>query len=371
MNSRERLLAALDGRTPDRVPISTYELVGYNSKAWENNDPSYARLMNAIREKTDCICMWNPDSNATFLESSYPVDLDVKEYREGNATIYERVLHTPKGDLTQTTKVVENVHTVWQTEHWCKTIEDVDKALSVPYEPLEYDVSDYARIQKEVGHKGIIMTSVSDPLFLAAELMEFGAYTIWAMTETEHFAKTVAAIHERNMENLKRMLEAVTVDLYRIYGPEYATPPFLPPEFFKRFVVPYFAEMVDLIHSAGAKVRLHCHGRIRQILDMILDTGADGIDPCEGPPDGDITLAEVKERLGKRMCIFGNIQLKLLEHGNGADVEKAVRECMASAKEGGGYVIMPTAAPINSPLSRKTEANYLRFVDTALEYGRY
>ena len=37
---RERLLAALKCQTPDRVPISTYELVGYNIAAWENQQPS-------------------------------------------------------------------------------------------------------------------------------------------------------------------------------------------------------------------------------------------------------------------------------------------------------------------------------------------
>ena len=45
ITSRERLLIALTGRIPDRVPISTYELVGYNSKAFENNDDSYAKLI--------------------------------------------------------------------------------------------------------------------------------------------------------------------------------------------------------------------------------------------------------------------------------------------------------------------------------------
>ena len=70
MNSRQRLLAALDCQAPDRVPISTYELVGYNSQAFENNDPSYASLMQAIREKTDCLAMWNPASNERFLGSA-------------------------------------------------------------------------------------------------------------------------------------------------------------------------------------------------------------------------------------------------------------------------------------------------------------
>jgi len=260
---------------------------------------------------------------------------------------------------------------MWQIEHWCKSIKDVDKALSVPYEPVEYDDSDYFRIKKEVGDHGIIMADTADPLWLAADLMEFGEYTIWAMTETEHFAKTVAIMHERYMENLRRMLSGNVVDLYRTCGPEYATPPFLPPRFFKRFVVPYVSEIVDLIHSQGAKSRLHCHGNTGQVLDMILETGTDSVDPCEGPPDGDILLAKVKERIGRQTCIFGNIQLKLLERRTATDVKEAVRECMASAKEGGGYVIMPTAAPINSPLAKKTKENYLRFIDAALEYGRY
>jgi uroporphyrinogen decarboxylase len=201
--------------------------------------------------------------------------------------------------------------------------------------------------------------------------MEFGEYTVWAMTETEHFAGTVAAMHERCMENLRRMLDVNVVDLYRICGPEYATPPYLPPDSFNRFVVPYVSEMVDLVHSKGAKARLHCHGKIGQVLDMILETGSDGIDPCEAPPDGDITLSEVKKRVGTRMSVFGNLELKLLERGTEEDVEEAVKECMRAAKEGGGYVIMPTAGPINTPLAKKTEDNYLQFIDAALKYGRY
>jgi uroporphyrinogen decarboxylase len=267
--------------------------------------------------------------------------------------------------------VIDGVHTTWQVEHWCKNLDDVDKALSVPYEPIDYDISDYTRIKQEVGDHGIIMATIADPLWLAADLMEFGEYTIWAMMETEHFAKTVEIMHERAIENLKRQLEVCVVDLYRIAGPEYATPPFLPPRFFQQFVVPYVSEITELIHSKGAKVRIHSHGKIGQVLDMILDTGVDAIDPCEAPPDGDIPLAEIKERVGQSMCIFGNIQLKLLEAGTPEMVAEEVRICMRAAKEGGGFVIMPTAAPIDTPLSSQTEENYFSFIDTALEFGQY
>jgi hypothetical protein len=374
MNSRERLLAVINGQIPDRVPISTYELVGYNSRAWENHEPSYARLMDVIRAETDCICMWNPASNAVFLASAYPVSLDVETVREGHTTVTRRVIHTPQGDLTSTTKVLDGLHTMWlwHVERPCKNTADVSKALSVPYVPLAYDPSDYARIKREVGDRGIIMASLSDPLLMAADLMEFGAYTVWAMTETPHFARTVEAMHERCMENLRRMLDANVADLYRICGPEYATPPYLPPALFQRFVVPYVTAMVDLVHSRGASVRFHCHGKIRQVLDMIVATGADGLDPCEGPPDGDIPLAALKARLKDTgVSIFGNLQLKLLEHGTAEEVEAAVKACMRAAKAGSGYVIMPTAAPINIPLEKRAEENYLRFIDTALAYGSY
>lgn len=371
MNSRERILTALEGRQADRVPISTYELVGYNSRAFENQDSSYTRLMDSIRQYTDCICMWEPASNATFLQSAHPVEIEEKVTREGNGAVSRKTLRTARGSLTRTTRTTDNIQTVWQVEHWCKTLNDVDAALSIPFEPVQYDFSDLERIHEELGDHGIVMSSIADPLWLAADLMEFGAYTVWAKTEAEHFARTVDALHERAMHNLKRMLDSGVVDLYRICGPEYATPPYLPPALFQRYVVPYVSEMVELIHSRGAKARLHCHGKTGQVLEMIQATGADAVDPCEAPPDGDVSLDEVKRRIGDQMCIFGNIQIKLLEHGATDDVKRAVIECMNSAKDGGGYVIMPTAAPISTPLAQKTEENYMCYIETALEYGSY
>jgi hypothetical protein len=284
MDSRERLLTALERRQPDRVPISTYELCGWNSQAWENQDPSYARLMDIIRERTDCVAMWNPRCDATVFASAAPVDIEEETRRDGDIVYRRRTLHFEGWTLSSETRETQGVHTVWQTEPWCKSPEDVDLALSIPYVPLAFDFSDHARIAQEVGRHGIIMATVPDSLLLTADLMEFSEFTIWARTETEHFSQAHAEMHRRNMENLRRMLEAGTVDLYRIVGPEYATPPMLPPSFFERFVVPQVSEMVSLIHAFGSRVRIHCHGRIGQVLDMILATGADALDPCEAPP---------------------------------------------------------------------------------------
>ncbi|MCL1859053.1 MAG: hypothetical protein FWF92_07440 [Oscillospiraceae bacterium] len=371
MTSRERLLTAIAGQKADRVPISTYELVGYNSRSFENNEPSYKNLMDYIREKTDCVCMWDQWSNQKIAWSSYPAQIDCFETRGENWTERRFVLHTPKGDLTSTHRVYDNLYTTWHTERWCKTIDDVDKMLSIPFEPAVYNNTDYARITDEVGERGIIMSGAADPAYLAMELMEFGESTVWAMTETEHFAKIVEEIHRRNMINLENMLKSQVVDLYRICGPEYLTPPYLHPDYFKRFVAPYLKEITELIHKYGGLVRIHSHGKIAKVLDEIISCGAEALDPCEAPPDGDISLGEVKKRAGSQMCLFGNIQLKSLEHAGIHEIREIVKFCMDEAKIGGGYVIMPTAAPINVPLSPKTEENYRVFIDAALEYGKY
>src|SRR5512137_162040 len=376
---RRRLFTALSGGTPDRVPINTYELAGRNSLDWCNQQPSYRSLMDYVRAHTDCMTNWNPrpatdryTCEERFLCSDYPVEIESKTETAGQFQRTTRICHTPKGDLRQVTQKAPDVHTTWQVDHWCKSTADVDMALSVPYEPACYDASDLPRVRAELGEEGLVMASLGDPAYLAADLMSFQDYLMWAFEETDHFARTVGILAERVMENLRRQLDCCVLDLYRIVGPESFTPPYLPPAMFRRFVVPQVTEMTRMIHDRGAKVRLHCHGKMGQVLDMILETGGDGIDPCEPPRDGDIELDEVKRRCQARgVSVWGNIELKLLEQGTPDQVRAEVRKIMTQAKEGGGFVLVPTAGPINIPLSPKTEANYKAFIDAGLEFGRY
>lgn len=374
MTSRERLLAVLNNQIPDRVPISMYEISGYDTQAPENNDPSYNTLMDAVREKTDCVSMWDMRGNTSgggAAKSAYPVKTGERKVKSGPRTDTFQTLYTPKGKLTASYRVYDHTRTNWTTEHLCKSPSDVDKLLSIPFEPLTYDAGDYARIRREAGSRGIIMSSVEDPAGAAMQCLDFADAMVWAMTETAHFSRVLDEFHRRNMINLENMLKTQAVELYRICGPELLTPPYLPPEYFKRFVTPYLRDMTGLIHRYGGLARVHCHGNIRAVLDEIISVGADALDPCEAPPDGDICLRELKQRTAGKLCLFGNLQPKLMEWGKTEEVREAVRRCMEAAKDSGGYVIMPTAAPINMPLPPRAEENYLVFFETALEYGRY
>lgn len=377
--SRRRLLTALAGGIPDRVPINTYELAGRDSRDWYNQQASYRGLMDYIRAQTDCITNWNPRAatdrytcEERFLCSDFPVEIETRRETHGDFARVTHLCNTPKGELRRVQESRADVHTTWRVEHWCKNLSDVDKALSVPYEPARYDASDLARVKAELGEGGIVLGSIGDPAYLAADLMSFQDFLLWAFEHPDHFARTVGLLAERVLENLRRQLDCCVLDCYRIVGPEYFTPPYLPPAMFRRFIVPHVTAMTRLIHGRGAKVRLHCHGRIGRVLDMILETGCDGIDPCEPPPDGDMALDEVKRKCQAcGVSVWGNIELKLLEHGQPEQVRAEVRNIMYQAKAGGAFVLMPTAAPINVPLSPQTEANYRAFIDAGLESGPY
>ncbi len=376
---RKRLLTALACGVPDRVPVNTYEIAGRDSRDWYARQPSYRKLLEAIRSRTDCITNWTPKASADmygsserFLASDHPVEMDVRIETDGKFTRTIRTLHTPRGDLRSITQSRPDVFTTWQIEHWCKSLEDVDRALSVPYAPAVYDASDHPRVLAELGEHGIIMSSLGDPAYIVADLMSFENYLLWVFEETEHFARAVDVVAERVMENLRRQLDCCVVDLYRIYGPEYMTPPYLPPEMFQRFMVPHLRRMTELVHERGSRVRVHCHGKVARVLDMIFETGCDGLDPCEPPPDGDIELGELKRRCAAHgVSVWGNIELKLLETGTPEEVRAEVRRVIDAAAEGGGFVLLPTASPIDGELSPRTEANYLAFIDAALEFGPY
>jgi uroporphyrinogen-III decarboxylase len=77
------------------------------------------------------------------------------------------------------------------------------------------------------------------------------------------------------------------------------------------------------------------------VLGDLADAGVDLVDPLERPPGGDVTdLAAVKREHGGRLALRGNVHAhEVLLRGTTADVERQVRECLAAAAPGGGYIL--------------------------------
>lgn len=368
VTSRERLLAAIKGEIPDRVPVSCYELNAHNPDQFENREPSYGRLMAAIRELGDEMHMIGTGGWANAAER---IETHTRTDELGRR-ITRQVWHTPKGDLTRLDRVDPNIHTTWHIEHWCKDLNDLDRFMAVPFEPAAVDRSFLLQRQEQLADNGVLLISIADPLCYAAELFSMEDYTVIAFSEPARFQYVLDVLFERIQLELRETLATGIKDcIFRVVGPEYAAPPYMPPPLFERYVVPYDKWMNRAIRASGNYPRMHCHGKIAKILDRIAATEPAGLDPCEPPNQGDIELDEVKRRLGRQVCLMGNVELRDLEGCTPQQVRRIVKRCMDQAKAGGGYVLMPTAAPINVPLAPATEANYLAYLEAGREYGAY
>jgi len=367
MTGRERLLATLRREPVDRVPISTCELTSYGAFGWPKHEPSYQPLLAEIDARTEALPLWGPWGEPG--PDAIPVSQE--QWVDEIFTVTRTTLHTPRGDLSTVTKETSSVKTTWTVEHLLKTREDIDRYLSIPLDLGPVHTEGFFSLDAEIGESGLVLCDTGDAVCSVASLFEFGDFTIWALEEPALIRALCDRAHVRVMHVLRAMVEAGCGPLYRIYGPEYCTPPYLPPALFDEFVVPYVSEMIALLHQYGCYARVHSHGKIRRVLDAIVATGADAIDPVEPLPDGDIPLEEVKACYGDRLVLFGNMELKYLEQETPEEIDVRVRVMMDAAKTGGGYVLMPTAAPIDIPLSPRTAANYQAFIEAGWKYGEY
>jgi len=145
-------------------------------------------------------------------------------------------------------------------------------------------------------------------------------------------------------------------------GDDYAANngPLFSPGLFEEFIQPRLKKIVDVIHEAGAKVIKHSDGNLSKILDKIVNTGIDGLNPIE--PSAGMDIGEVKRKYGDRICLVRNIDCgDLLSHGSPEEVESAVIECICKASPGGGHILSSS----NTIHSSVKPENYLTMIQAA------
>jgi hypothetical protein len=188
-----------------------------------------------------------------------------------------------------------------------------------------------------------------------------------AFCEPDLFGRLVEKLAPHYHERTRKIAQAFPGHLWRIYGPEYATEPYLPGRLFEAYVVRHTGPMVDAIRSGGGFARIHCHGRIRSVLGHIVRMGAAATDPIEPPPLGDVELAEVRRNYGKDLVLFGNLELRDIENLEPRDFEKVAAKAVrdGTSGRGKGFVLMPSASPCGRTIAARTLANYRTIVRVA------
>lgn len=370
MTSKDRILNTVYRKPVDRVPISMYELSqfkGSSCASFANEEPSYQNILSVMAQKTDCLMMSDPVFSYPYIEKI----TEIKRHKEGISTYEEKILHTPKGDLTSKTRIDDNIFTLWTLEHFLKDEDDIEKYMSLDF-TCKVDTSKMLQDKEMIGENGIILPSISDPICNASELFAMEEFLILAITQTDIAQNFLDWLYEGIEQNLRTVLKSDVSDMmFRIVGPEYATPPYLQDQYYNSFVTQYAAKMTRMIKDAGAIPRIHSHGNVKYALSQLVNTDMMCIDPVEPIPDGNISLKEVKQLYGDKLTIMGNIELKELEIDSPEQIDALVKSVMEDAKEGGGFILMPTATPINLPLSKKTEENMIAMIEAGHKYGQY
>jgi len=224
----------------------------------------------------------------------------------------------------------------------------------------------YARIQRDFGDRIAVFASFLYGLF----------ENTWQPLGFERFA--VAVRKERDF--LRRMIKfyenhyCLMVEAWAdtgvpgaVYSDDmaYRSGPMLNPGLMEELYGDSMRRITETAHSLGMKMVVHTDGMVYPLLQWFADCGFDGVHSLE--PTAGVDLARVKEMIGDRLCLLGNLDIThILVDADKDEVYRAVRESIKAAGEGGGYILAPTNSHPGISVER------LRWMLEAVEeYGRY
>jgi uroporphyrinogen-III decarboxylase len=139
------------------------------------------------------------------------------------------------------------------------------------------------------------------------------------------------------------------------------------PDVYREFIQPYDAECVRAAHDAGYLVSFHNCGRGTQFLEDMIDTGPDALETITSKKtSGDFDLADVKKRVGERVCLFGGFNEHVLKSDDPEEVKTEVKRCIDAAAGGGGYVLRSTGQIFHA-----NPGMIELMCQTARDYGTY
>ena len=372
MISKERLLTALKGGKPDRVPIQIYGTMGHRDQIIDLT-PNHKKLARAALERCDLNFSWGEyyeDFLVRFLSTA--TKIEVERVSEAGGEVVTRTISTPRGELRQVTyEDKQNLAHTRYRETFVKTPADLERVLSIPYQPFEPEYESYFLKEREVGESGVVIHDFPSALAVLASLFNPEQFGLFCMTHEQKVLEFLRVMTDRTKVYLSFLLERDVKPVYLFGGPEYAAPPLMGPDHFKKFVVPFDSELIDLIHAHDAMVIMHCHGSMKKVLPMIRQMRPDGLHPVEGPPMGDVTLKQARELLGPGVCIIGNIQIGDLYSDSVEEIDAKIKVAIEEGAPGGAFILGITASQYSSDFPEKLLQNYIQYIDSGRKYGMY
>ncbi len=107
------------------------------------------------------------------------------------------------------------------------------------------------------------------------------------------------------------------------------------PDMYSYYILPLEQKLFAAIHEAGAAVKLHICGNIKNNISFMAQSGADIIDV-----DWMVPLDKARELVGAEITLCGNFDPSgVLLQGSSQDVAEAARQCIKAG--GDKFILMP------------------------------
>lgn len=210
---------------------------------------------------------------------------------------------TPLGDLTE--RVQWTDVTSAKIEFPVKSLEDLDKYLSIEYVAPSVDASAFLDRKRQIGEEGLVLTGIPDAVVLPATLLSPELFSLWWADYPDVMLMLTNLFATRVNDWVDRLCKA-GADGFRIIGGEYASVQ-LGPAGFDALVLEQDKELVEIIHRHGAIAYYHNHGPVMRFAGRFAEIGMDALDPLEAPPWGDADLLQARAICGERVAFVGNL----------------------------------------------------------------
>jgi uroporphyrinogen decarboxylase len=331
MNSRERVLAAVNHRPPDRVPVDLgfapelkTALCGHLGVTdaqfwtWVGQDLAYvgARFKHEATPK----CYADPTIEVTA--EGHHLDIfrvPFREVRTQFQTYMELVGRPPLAaceDVEELTRFPWPSPVAWSYEHIAETLRRHEGQATIGHSRGFFEISHFMR-----GMDNFMADLAAEPEFAAALM--------------DHIAEYL-------LEKARRALEAGDggYTLFE-YNDDVAAQQglFISPTMWRHFNKPRMARFCELYHRHGAKVRYHSCGSVRAIIPDLIEIGVDILNPVQAKATG-MDPFELKREFGKDLTFHGGVDIQeLLPRASASEVREHTRRLLGELGRDGGYIL--------------------------------
>ncbi len=403
MTSRERVLAAINHKEPDRVPVdlgatpssgisaSAHERL-MNHLGWSDRTQIYdvvqqlAQPGDALIDRLGVDVLdvgrmfneapehWQP-AGLSYLQNAWYPSWFKPESDGKDGWISRHQDGTPIAVMPEGATFFDQTFFPWLDGYpeGRKAMEEVldeamDKVLWSNMVHSPWDHASEPDFWDQLRKRTIELREKSDKALMivcGCNLFEWGTFLrrmdnflMDLYTDRENVAVLMELLMERHMATLEKVCDAVgdVVDILR-FGDDLGmdSGPFMGLDIYRELFHDHRTALCSYIHkNSGMKTYLHSCGSIYQYLPSLIEEGMDIINPLQ-TNCYQMEPEKIKEEFGKDLCFWGGGMdpRAILNNGTPAQVKDEVKRRMDILAPGGGFVfnnihnIMPDVPPEN------------------------